>query len=688
MLFCNQATFTLFESSASEFKHIDSLCVHWHFFDAEDRALGASVSPLHQVMMQQEPIRGHFFKIVSDQKSKWIKMSVIPLHGATGSIELLVSSCEDVTIHKTDELRYQAMVNYDPLTKLPNRVLLSDRLSLAIAHARRKTTAVAVCMIDLDGFKEVNDTLGHEAGDEVLIEAAKRMRKVVRGDDTVARLGGDEFVIILVNLFKSEECAVTLYRLLNTLSQPYSVQGGQWARITASIGVSLYPDDRVEPEILLRHADVAMYKSKNSGKNKFSFFDVGSDQKVKANYKALSKIKQALQSGDFCLYYQPKLNVASNSVVELEALARWNHPLLGLISPGEFLPLIESDEELSAEFDYWVIREALAQLHIWRALGIPLKVCVNISPRQFKESHFMARVQELDALSECPGALLRHLELEIVETAAVENLGRSNSVIVECKRLGITFALDDFGTGYSSLMHLRELAIDTIKIDRLFVSGMLENSENMAIVQAMIALASAFDIAVTAEGAEHIEEVLSLMELGCDAIQGFAIARPMPAKEVAGFIATFTPDPRWKIASMSLPSKTDFELLLAATNHKYWMELVLSELERFPLEEAVLQGYTRECRFGFWLQRGRDAAYRKSSAFHHLVTLHRNLHEHVDHLAQRLTVEKRSILAQERLMLQSLSTELIEWLERMRKTVGIHRKEAYENERSKSIKEK
>lgn len=664
-LFCNDTALKLYELKDSEIDRIEDILAKWDFFDANETKLTSET--LLQIALNSAT--DVVLKMVSKESIKWTKNSISLIFDDTNTIESIVATSLDITALKQEELKYKNIANYDPLTKLPNRLLLSDRLDIATAHATRSSTTIAVCMIDLDGFKALNDTYGHEAGDMLLKEVSKRMKEVVRSDDTVARLGGDEFVVILTDIAHDDDCAIALYKLLNTISAPYTINGHTIDTISASIGVSLYPQDRVEPEILLRHADVAMYKSKNSGKNKFTFFDIAADQKIKANYKALNKIKKSLADGDFCLYYQPKINSSTGQIIEVEALARWIHPLLGIMQPSEFLPLVENDDDLGDMFDSWVMSEAIKQLVQWQDMGLFIKICINISPKQFKKKDFVEKIKGEFIKNSLSLELLSHLEFEILETDVIENLNRSNAIVRECKALGLTFALDDFGTGYSSLMHLKELNIDTIKIDRSFVSNMLESSEDMAIVQAVSALASAFDISVTAEGAENIEQVISLMEMGCDEIQGFAIAKPMPSDELLAFVKEFTPDPRWKLASQTLPSRADFELLLAESNHKNWIERVLLELDKKDGDASCVELDHTECRFGSWFEKNRNKNYRLTPSFKELDTIHQRIHKLSEKLFETLKKEKRRIKQEEREALQYLSLELTKILNKIRNEV-------------------
>lgn len=463
--------------------------------------------------------------------------------------------------------------------------------------------------------------------------------------------------------------------MLNTISASYNIGGNIVNTISASIGVTIFPDDNVDADILLRHSDVAMYKSKNSGKNKFSFFDITADNKIKANYRALNKIKHAILNGDFSLYYQPKINSVTAQIIEVEALARWNHPLLGLLNPNEFLPLIGSDSELCDIFDNWVLEDAINQLVRWHKNGLYIKICINISPRHFKQKNFIETVKEHFVKNNVGLEMLSYIEFEILETDVVENLSRSNEIVKEFKKLGLTFALDDFGTGYSSLMHLKELNIDSIKIDKSFVSGMLDSSENMAIVQAVTALANAFDISVTAEGAQNIEQVISLMEIGCDEIQGYAIAKPMPSDEVVEFIRNFTPDPRWKIASHTLPSKADFELMVAEANHIYWVETVIEEFSKQNPDSSLVELNHASCRFGQWFEQNRNKNYKLTSSFKELDLLHKQIHTYVGDIYSKIKKDYRVINLDEIETLRVMSLNLTELLDKIRHEVEMIKKQ-------------
>jgi diguanylate cyclase (GGDEF)-like protein/PAS domain S-box-containing protein len=436
----------------------------------------------------------------------------------------------------------EEIAHHDSLTGLPNRLLLSDRLHQAIAQTLRAGTRIAVCYLDLDGFKEVNDRLGHEAGDQVLVEVANRLMACVRGGDTVARLGGDEFVVLLSGLADDEECRMALERLLQTLLMPYLVAGGSEGRISASIGVTVFPSDRADADTLVRHADHAMYAAKQAGKGRYQMFDIRLEQRIEARHATLRGLADALQSGQFRLHYQPKVDCRRGSVVGVEALIRWQHPTLGLLSPAEFVPLIE-DTDLAPQVGEWVILEALSRIGRWRREGVDIAVSVNAFVRQLLQPGFAERLGLL--LEQYPEAAEDRLQIEIVETAALKELDAIRQVIEDCRKLGVAFSLDDFGTGYSTLAHLRHLPVTEIKIDQSFVGQMLIRPEDLVIVEAVIGLSRAFDRSVVAEGAETPAHIVRLLELGCDVMQGYALARPMIGDDIPRWVHEFRPDPAW-----------------------------------------------------------------------------------------------------------------------------------------------
>ncbi|WP_373071590.1 EAL domain-containing protein [Sulfurimonas sp.] len=524
---------------------------------------------------------------------------------------------------------------YDPLTKLPNRLLITDRIARAIANQSREKNIVAICLLDLDGFKDVNDTLGHDAGDYVLIEVARRIEDLIRPEDTVARLGGDEFVIVLSDIDTSEDAGKVLVRVLNAVAAPYNFKNKLIKSISASIGVAIYPEDNVDDDTLIRHADQAMYKAKNSGKNQFRFFDAKEHVKVKANFKALKKIEKAIDNGEFQLYYQPKLSAHNLKVESFEVLSRWVHPVLGVLSPSEFLPLIENDD-LMYKFDEWVIRESLLGVEKLKKEGINVYLSVNISPKQFKQTNFVGKVKNIVTDMGIDPSYLKQIEFEITENTALESITHTNETMFELNSMGVSFALDDFGTGYSSLTHLKQLNVNTIKIDRSFIDDMLHDSQDMAIVNAIISLSKVFQIEVVAEGAENIEQLLMLLELGCDSIQGYTIAKPMSYEATLIYMKNFTSDPRWKVVTKNIPRRADFELLLAESNHKYWAELVIDSISRDNYKNIPQLSYN-SCRLGKWMHNNGKVHFSKYGSFHELKTIHKNIHKEVGLIIEKLS---------------------------------------------------
>jgi diguanylate cyclase (GGDEF)-like protein len=419
--------------------------------------------------------------------------------------------------------------------------LLADRMQQALTQSQRRELAVAVVYLDLDGFKLVNDTHGHGLGDELLVALAQRMKGALRDGDTLARIGGDEFVAVLVDLAHLKDAQPVLDRLLSAASAPV-VLGDTILQVSASIGVTIYPQDGAEVDLLLRHADQAMYVAKQAGKNRYHLFDVALDTAVKTQRESLEHIQHALDQQEFVLYYQPKVNMKTGTVMGAEALIRWQHPQHGLLAPAAFLPIIVN-HSLSVALGEWVLVSALSQMTLWQAQGLHVAVSVNVGARQLQQGDFAERLSQL--LANYPAVAPQMLELEILETSALEDLAQVFQSIRRCQALGVRFALDDFGTGYSSLTHLRHLPAEVIKIDQSFVRDMLEDGDDLAIVKGVIGLAAAFHREVIAEGVESTAHGVQLLALGCQMGQGFGIARPMPATEFPQWASSWHPDRAW-----------------------------------------------------------------------------------------------------------------------------------------------
>lgn len=471
-------------------------------------------------------------------------LNISAVKNASGDINNFVGLFTDITQMKEHQGQLEHSAHYDLLTNLPNRSLLADRLSQAMLQCNRHKKSLAVVFLDLDGFKAVNDNYGHDVGDELLILLSVRMKHALREGDTFSRLGGDEFVAVLADLDKIEDCEPVLERLLLAASEPIKIKNNV-LNVSASVGVTLYPQDNDDADILLRHADQAMYVAKASGKNRYHFFNTEQDDAAKAERQNLEDIRSALDNHQFVLYYQPKVNMRKGYVTGVEALIRWQHPKKGLLSPAEFLPFVEN-QPMSIEIGEWVINTALAQISEWQKLGLklPVSTSVNIAANQLQQIDFMDKLSH--SLAKFPDVAPESLELEVLETSGLEDIHHISEVMNDCSQLGVKFALDDFGTGYSSLTYLRRLPASMIKIDQSFVRDMLDDPDDLAIVEGVIALARSFKREVIAEGVETIEHGTALLEIGCELAQGYGIAKPMPAEELPTWVEQWQPDNSWQ----------------------------------------------------------------------------------------------------------------------------------------------
>jgi diguanylate cyclase (GGDEF)-like protein/PAS domain S-box-containing protein len=551
-------------------------------------------------------------------------LTISTVRDQKGKISHYVGVFSDITRLKEQQSRLEMLAKYDSLTQLPNRVLLADRMQQARAQARRSGKQLAVCYLDLDNFKPVNDRLGHHAGDALLIEVAQRLNAHLRDSDSAARLGGDEFVLLLTQLNSTDEYQTALERLLYTLSQPYRLLDEHEVSISASIGVTLYPSDDADSDTLLRHADQAMYIAKQSGRNRYHLFDPVFDRLTQAHIEELSQIEAALDAGQFVLYYQPKVDMRRGEVIGLEALIRWQHPERGLLPPGEFLPLIEN-EPFSVQVGEWVIKRVLAQLSQWQSHGLRLAVSVNISGYHLEQPQFIERLRTL--LGDYPDISSNQLELEVLETAALQDILLVSEVIKSCRMLGVSFSLDDFGTGYSSLTYLKRLPADTLKIDQTFVRDMLEDPEDLAIIEGIIGLSHAFHRQVIAEGVESLEHGALLLRLGCDLGQGYGIARPMPAEQVCEWVNSYTQPSVWSSASKIDWSRNDLPLLSAEIEHRRWVDDLIASITAGTEVLAPPELDYTQCNFSKWYEGiGRDD-YGHLEEFRELDTIHRRVHE-------------------------------------------------------------
>ncbi len=465
-------------------------------------------------------------------------LSIDAVRGDDGKVSNYIAVFTDISQLKAHQSELDRIAHYDVLTGLPNRRLLDDRLAMAIAHAQRREELLAVCFLDLDNFKGVNDTWGHEVGDKVLVHTAQGIRSVLRAHDTVARIGGDEFVILLTELKNRSRIIEVMQRVLEMARRPMTIDG-RHITLSASAGVAIYPEINLSADELLRYADQAMYRAKQQGRNRFIVFDAQEDMVGRARQSQLQALEQALAADEFLMYYQPKVHLDTGEVWSVEALIRWPQNDGRLRLPGEFIDSLYGSS-LELAMGRWVINDVLRQHRAWADLGLPLPVSINVSVDHLLSEHF---VPELEDMLQRHGIVDRsQVVLEILETSRISDFVRTRLRVLECKALGVRFSLDDFGTGYSSMTYMRQLPVDALKVDKSFVIAMLDSEEDRNIVQGIIALGHAFGRQVIAEGAESKAHLQALKAMGCDCAQGYGLARPMPATEVGAWFARWQSD--------------------------------------------------------------------------------------------------------------------------------------------------
>jgi diguanylate cyclase (GGDEF)-like protein len=435
----------------------------------------------------------------------------------------------DITARKLFESRIEYLATHDGLTDLPNRNLIRDRIAQGIGHARRAGTHLALMFIDLDRFKVVNDGFGHPFGDLLLKAAGERFRAALREDDTVARLSGDEFLILLTDLQHTDDVYIAAQKILDALQRPFAL-GRREVHVSASIGVSLYPQDGEDFDTLLGHADVAMYRAKDLGRGTYQFFTPAMSAGLKQRVEMESQLRRALDRSELHLAFQPKVDLASGAIAGAEVLLQWSHPELGIVPPASFIALAE-ETGLIVPIGEWVLRSACAQAKAWIDAGLPpLAIAVNVSARQFLHHDIVALVETVLEQTGLPPGLL---EIELTETLIARDVDKVAATIERLHSAGVRFSIDDFGTGYSSLSQLKRFRVDRLKIDQSFVCNLDTSRNDAAIALAIISLARALDLKVTAEGVETAEQCAFLRKHGCDEIQGYYFSRPVPAGELA-----------------------------------------------------------------------------------------------------------------------------------------------------------
>jgi diguanylate cyclase (GGDEF)-like protein/PAS domain S-box-containing protein len=462
-------------------------------------------------------------------KKIWISISGAPVFDSSGAFRGYRGVGKDITERKHDEEHIHFLANHDALTSLPNRAMFGDVLGLAIQNARRYNRGFAVLFIDLDRFKNINDTLGHDAGDKLLQEMGKRIALIMRTSDVVARLGGDEFVVLVQEVTEAKQVASVARKVLSALVHPVTIQG-QECRVTASIGICMYPTEAQDELALMKNADIAMYHAKEDGKNTYKFYSEEMNVHTFERLALETSLRRGLERQEFLLHYQAKVDLRSGRITGVEALVRWQHPEMGLVPPAQFIPLAE-ETGLIVPIGRWVLQTACAQNVAWQQQGLPpVHIAVNLSARQFADEDL---VEDIAAALKSTGLRPELLELELTESMVIQNTERAGKVLNEIKKMGVRLAIDDFGVGYSSLTHLKRFPIDTLKVDRSFIRDLPEDAEDKAITEAIIAMGRSLSLTVVAEGVETEEQQNFLRGLECDEMQGYHFSKPIAADAFA-----------------------------------------------------------------------------------------------------------------------------------------------------------
>jgi diguanylate cyclase (GGDEF)-like protein/PAS domain S-box-containing protein len=487
---------------------------------------------------------GKQFELPLQQGTHWYELSVARKATDVGQTPRFIAVSRDITERKEAENRIFRLAYYDSLTGLPNRQSFLDRLDREIHRAGRSSDKLAVLFLDLDGFKNVNDTLGHSAGDLILQWAADRLSQGIRPSDLaaraqtsesvagLARLGGDEFTVMIPNMAHGEDALVVAHRIRDLMRRPFNLDGRDVV-LTTSIGIAVFPEDGEDAAELLKHADTAMYHAKDQGRDNCQFYSASLTQLAMQRLTLESSLRLAMERNEFFLVYQPQLDIASGRIRSVEALIRWEHPEQGLVPPSTFIPLAE-ENGLIVPIGECVLRTACTEAARWRAAGHDLRVAVNLSPMQFKNPGLVQTVLGILRETGLPPALL---ELEVTEGALMEDTGATLATLNALREGGMHISLDDFGTGYSSMSYLKRLPINNLKVDQSFVRGLPDDKDNLAIVQAIVSLSKHLGFTVTAEGVETLEQARILNGLSCDSLQGYYFSKPIPAGDIPAMLS-------------------------------------------------------------------------------------------------------------------------------------------------------
>ena len=594
-----------------------------------------AIAAMHDVVLGGGAWSGEVYQYRKDGSEFVMEWAAVPLRDEQGRISHILSSHRDVTERHRASERIAYLAHHDALTGLPNRVLLEERLAHALHKARRHRHRFAVALLDLDEFKQVNDTLGHGIGDKLLQQLAARLSRVVRAEDTIARSGGDEFILLVDTIAEREELAPVLDRLTAALEEPTAIAGRSFT-LRGSIGVAVYPEDGGDAPTLLRRADIAMYAAKRSEGARCRFFEPAMEEAVTERGDLRLGLQRALRRGEFELFYQPQVDLERHHVVGFEALLRWRDPNTGLRLPGSFLPAAEGTP-LEIEIGRVVLRSAIGQAEAFARQGLDLQVAINLSPRQFLASDFLDGLEAL--LQAHPDVRPARLTLEITESAAVHDVEQARRRIASCRSLGLQIALDDFGTGSSSITLLQELPCDLIKIDQRFIASMLRSPESPAIIQGVLVMGHAMERQVMAEGVETPAQAQALLRLGCTLVQGYEIARPMPAREVDAFLQDFASRPPLFEDDVAAVGET-FQRLAAGLGHLRWAAVFTATAAEGPDRPFARQKRLRGtcCGLGYWIEVYGRERFGLSPAFAELERQHELAH----HLAAQAAALKAS----------------------------------------------
>lgn len=494
-----------------------------------------------QVVESGQASRSEEWAEYADGRRVLLDTARTPFAGPDGQLRGVLGIGRDITALKRFQEELATLAYHDPLTQLPNRRYLVDRMQHDMALAIRQNTLLAVCALDIDGFKPINDQLGHAAGDQVLQDFAVRLGQILRSEDTLARWGGDEFTILICGVKAEHEFAQLLERVVQRIAQPFEVAGRQ-VSVTSSIGVTIYPQDNHDADTLLRHADQAMYQAKQNGKNRYVIFDPATDRSMHSHMESVLRVASAIRGQELRLHYQPRIHMRSGTVEGVEVLVRWQHAKRGLLPPASFLPLI-SGKQVSAELDWWVLEQAVGQLSAWLIDGLQLTLDVNVSTLTLQQAGFADRLESL--LTRYPATLRAFLRLEIPEPASLNELDQLGSAIADCQRHHLALALDDFGSGCCSFGHLAKVPVRAMKINRSLISQVENDPRDTRTIRGLVDIATTFERELIAKGVTSTEQGQRLLDLGCIRAQGNHIARPMAANDIPDWLASYRCPGEW-----------------------------------------------------------------------------------------------------------------------------------------------